>query len=156
MSIFNDPEVSFSEKEMTISEGKNRIRYLPADAEIIVSPKSKIKFPADAEISFKLPASELTQIIKASSVLKAPIVTVTGNGQEISIKVHDKTNPNSNQFTITKGETEFTFDFHIRVDLFKMLTEDYDVTISSKKMCQFAGDSKTYWVMCETDSSFSG
>ena len=156
ISIFNDPDVNLSEKEMTIIEGKNRIRYLPADSEIIVSPKSKVKFPGDAEVNFKLAASELTQIIKASSVLKSPNVSISGNGSEISIKVHDKTNPNSNQFTITKGETEHTFDFHVRVDLLKMLVEDYDVSISSKKMCQFSGDSKTYWVMCETDSSFGG
>lgn len=154
LSIFNDPDVSFTEKEMTIGEGRNRIRYLPADAEIIIKPKSKPKFPADAEVQFKLEAGELSQIIKSASVLKSPTVSFVGDGSTIVVKVHDKNNVNSNCFSIEKGDTEHTFNINVRVDLFKMLNEDYDVSLSSKKMCQFAGNGKTYWVMAEADSTF--
>lgn len=157
VSIFSDPDIKITEKEMVISEGRNSVRYLPADNSILVTPKNaKPSIAENAEVNVRLTAGELTQIIRSSSVLKVPFVTFSGNGSNLTIKVHDKANPNSNAFTLDKGETEYTFDYHIRVDLLKMLSEDYDVTIASDKKSRFTGNNKTYWVMCETDSSFSG
>ena len=157
VSIFADPDIRITEKEMVISEGRNSVRYLPADTSILVTPKnSKPSINENAEVRVTLSAGELQQIIRSSSVLKVPFVTFSGNGSTLTVKVHDKANPNSNAFTLERGETEYTFDYHIRVDLLKMLPEDYEVTIASDKKSRFVGQNKTYWVMCETDSSFSG
>lgn len=153
VSIFADPDIKFSEKEMVISEGKNSIRYLPADSSILVTPKnSKPGMDENAEVRVTLTSGELSQIIRSASVLKVPYVTFSGDGSSLVVKVHDKANPNSNAFTLDKGDTEFNFNYHIRVDLLKMIPEDYEVTIASDKKSRFVGNNKTYWVMCETDS----
>jgi hypothetical protein len=155
ISIFSDPEINITEKEMVISEGKNKIRYLSAESSILITPKNpRPPLPEDAEVNFVLTQSELGQIIRAASVLKVPFMSVIGNGSTMTIKVHDKSNVNSNAFTLDKGDTEHTFVYNIRVDLLKMLPEDYEVTIAKTNTTRFVGNNKTYWVMCETDSSF--
>lgn len=155
LSIFNDPDLTFTEKSLTISEGKNRIRYMPADAEVLIYPKKEPKFSDTPDAEFTLTSQHLTQIIKASSVLKVPFMTIQGDGNKIVILVHDKSNPNTNQFAIdVEAETDKTFSMHIKVDSLKMIPEDYQVLVSSAKVCKFIGDKKTYLVTGETDSSF--
>ena len=154
LSIFADPELEFSERSLIISEGKNRIRYMPADAEVLVFPKKEPKFTDTPDAEFTLTSQNLTQIIKAASVLKVPVVTFKGDGEKIVALVHDKTNSNSNQFIIDlNAETDRTFDMHVKVDSLKMLPEDYNVQISFQKILKFVGDKKSYLVTCETDSS---
>jgi len=157
LSLFENPEMEFSERYLTISEGKNSIRYLPSEETVLVLPKSQtLKFPADAEVTFNLPAAALQNITKSASILKVEFVTVEGDGEKMSIIVNNKANANSNRFNIDLGETDMTFKFNIKVDYFKMLPEDYEVKISSKKIAMFTGNNKRYMLSCETDSSFGG
>lgn len=154
LSIFTDPELTFTEKSLTISEGKNRIRYMPADAEVLIFPKKEPKFSDTPDAQFDLTGQHLNQIIKAASVLKVPVVTFKGDSEKIVALVHDKTNPNSNQFVIdVEADTSETFDMHVKVDSLKMLPENYKVLISFSKILKFVGDKKTYLVTCETDST---
>lgn len=154
LSIFSDPDLEFSERNLIISEGKNRIRYMPADAEVLIFPKKEPRFPEEPNAVFDLTAQNLAQITKASSVLKVPFVTFRGDGKKIVALVHDKANPNSNQFSIDVGaESTEVFDMHVKVESLKMLPEDYKVQVSFNKILKFIGDRKSYLVTCETDSS---
>lgn len=154
LSIFSDPDLEFSDRNLIISEGKNRIRYMPADAEVLIFPKKEPRFPEEPNAVFDLTAQNLAQITKASSVLKVPFVTFKGDGKKIVALVHDKANPNSNQFSIDVGaESTEVFDMHVKVESLKMLPEDYTVQVSFNKILKFIGDRKSYLVTCETDSS---
>ncbi len=155
MSIFSDPELEFNKNNVTIREGKRRIKYLPADPEVLIYPKKEPKFTDNPDAEFTLDAVQIQQIMKASSVLKSGIVTIRGDGKTISVIVHDKTNPNSNQFIIdTDKDTKHLFDMHIKVENLKLIHESYNVMVSSSKVVKFVGDKKSYTVACETDSSF--
>jgi len=155
VSIFNDPELEFNEKVLTISEGNNRIRYMPSDVEVLIVPKKEPAF-SDAVATFKITAQQLAQISKAASVLKVPFVTIRGDGSKIVVLVHDKSTPNSNQFLIdVDAETEATFDMHIKVESLKMLPDTYEVFVSEKKICKFEADRKVYFVSGEIDSEFN-
>ena len=154
LSIFTDPDLQFNEKTLVISEGKNRIRYMPADSEVLIYPKKEPRFPDEPDAEFDLTAQNLAQITKASSVLKVPFVTFKGEGNKIVALVHDKANPNSNQFSIDVGAaTTEVFDMHVKVESLKMLPEDYKVQVSFNKILKFVGDRKSYLVTCETDSA---
>ena len=154
LSIFTDPELTFNDKALVIAEGKNRIRYMPADSEVLIYPKKEPRFPDTPDAQLELTMQQLSQVIKAASVLKAPIITFKGDGSKITVLVHDKTNPNSNQFVIDVGEdTDKVFEMHVKVDSLKMLPENYSVMISFNKVIKFVGDKKNYLVTCETDSS---
>lgn len=156
LGIFEDPELEFDKKCLTISEGKNSIRYLPAEASVLVVPKKAKPFPADAEVSFDLPSNILANIVKSASVLKVPFVTIKGDGSKLSLVVHDKANANSNQFNIDIGSTDKEFAFHMKVDSLKMVPENYKVLISSKKVAKFIGTKKSYMLAMEFDSTYEG
>lgn len=153
ISIFNDPDLTFTNGTLTISEGRNKIRYMPADAEVLVYPKRQVSLPTN-DVSFNLPAAQLQQIIKAGAVLKVPFMTVKGDGSKITVIVHDKANVNSNQFVIDVDvDSTAEFQMHVKVDNLKMLVEDYFVEVSFNKILQFTGKKKSYLVTCEIDSS---
>ena len=154
LSIFTDPDLEFSERSLSISEGKNRIRYMPADADVLVYPKKEPKFTDTPDAEFNISTQNLAQITKASSVLKVPFVTFKGDGSKIVALVHDKANPNSNQFIIDVGaETDKVFDMNVKVESLKMLPDDYKVYLSFAKVLKFMGDRKSYLITCELDSS---
>lgn len=156
LSIFSEPELEFTERVLNISEGKNRIRYMPADAEVLIFPKKEPKFTDSPDAEFKLTAQQLTQIIKAASVLKVPVVTIRADGSQIILMVHDKSNPNSNQFVIDVDvATNREFELHIKIDKLNMIPEDYQVLVSNMKICKFVGQDKSYLVTGENDSTFN-
>jgi hypothetical protein len=157
LTLFENPELDFSERCLTISEGRSSIRYLPADQDVLVFPKNTTqKFPADAEVEFELTAAVLQNVIRSASVLKMPFVTVQGDGEKMELIVRDKENVNSNRFTVQIGETDKTFCFNIKVENFKMVIENYKVHISSKKVARFVGANKVYMLACEFDSTYEG
>ena len=156
MSIFDSPELEFDGNVMYISEGKNRVRYGSADAGVLIVPKSSPKFPANPDVCFELSRDNLAQITRAASILKVPFVSIVGDSNTISIVVQDKNNPNSNQFQIEVGETEFTFSVNLKVELMKMMSESYEVCLSAeKRACKLVGEDKLYLLAWETDSTFS-
>lgn len=156
LSLFNDPELEFGDNELTITEGKNCIKYLGAEIDVLISPKALPKFPSEPEVNFALKADELNKIIKAASVLKVPFMTVHGNGETMEIRVHDKTNPNSHSFRIELGETDKSFDFHFKQEVLKMLPGDYDVSICQQKTARLIGKDTIYFLTCELDSQYLG
>lgn len=154
LSIFNDPELTFNDRSLTISEGKNKIHYLPADAEVLIAPKGAPKLPVP-EVEFELSAQSLQQIIKASAALKVPFMTIHSKDGNIEILVHDKANPNSNKFQLELGTTEHEFNVHVKVESLKMLPDTYTLQVTSKKICLFKSATKSYLLACEADSTFT-
>ena len=155
LSTFQDPDLEFSERFLTISEGNNRIRYLPADPEVLIFPKKAPNFPADAEVEFELTAQNFTQITRVASALKAPFLTVRGDRRNITLVVHDKETVNSKNFTVDVGTTEHEFEFHIKIEWLKMVPDNYTVSLTSKKWGKFSAESQYYIVTCEIDSTFT-
>lgn len=155
-SIFNDPDIEFDGNVMYISEGKNKIRYGSADAGVLIAPKSSPKFPPAPDVCFELSKENLAQITRAASILKVPFVSIVGEDGVISIVVLDKTNPNSNQFMIEVGQTEYSFTVNLKVELMKMMPETYEVCMSAdKRACKLVGEDKLYLLAWETDSTFT-
>lgn len=154
LSVYNDPDVEFNDKTAVISEGKSSITYLSADPSILITPKGQPKLPS-VDVEFSITADQLGKVVKTASILKVPFVSVVGDGQTIKLKVHDKSNPNSNKFSLDVGETDASFQVNFKIDVLKMPAEDYNVQISKKMMAQFTGDKKIYVVGAETDSVFN-
>jgi hypothetical protein len=156
LSLFDDPDVTFSGKSLSLSEGNDSIRYFAADASVLtVPPEKKITFPT-AEVDFVLPAAVLTKAIRTASVLKATDVSVVGDGTDLKIVVGDLKNATANSYNVTIGSTDLTFSANLKVDNLKMIHQDYTVSISSKKISRWvatAGD-MTVFVALESSSTF--
>jgi hypothetical protein len=156
MSLFEDPELDFSDKYVTIKEGTNSIKFFAADASVLVAPSKSITFP-DSDIDFKLTEKNLQMIQRTASVLRATDVSFVGDGSKLSIVVGDKKNATGNSYVVVVGDTDKNFKVNLKVENLKMLPGEYDVSISNKKISRFKSSSGdlVYYVAVEADSVFA-
>lgn len=155
LSLFNSPELEFNDKFVTIQEGNNKIKYFAAASTVLISPQKDIQFP-ESDITFTLPATLLDTILRTAGVLKASDVSLIGNGETITLQIGDKKNDTSNTYETVVGETQSTFRANIKIENFKMMNSDYEVSISNKRVSRFktvTGD-LVYYVAVESDSTF--
>lgn len=156
MSLFEDPELTFTDKVCTITQGNMSIKYYAADASVLTAPSKAITFP-DAEINFELSAQMLTMIQRTASVLRASDVSVVGSDGKITIVVGDKKNTTGNSFQEAVGTTDKNFKVNLKVENLKMIPGDYTVSVSSKKISRFKSSTTSdlvYYVAVEADSTF--
>ena len=155
MSLFEDPELDFQDKFVSISQGSMKIKFFAADASVLTAPQKAITFP-DAEINFNISAAMLNMIQKTASVLRAADVSIVGDGSTITVVVGDKKNATGNSFSESVGSTDKSFKVNLKVENLKMLPGDYEVSISSKKISRFKSPSSdlVYYVAVEADSTF--
>jgi hypothetical protein len=155
MSLFEDPDLDFQDKYVSISQGTMKIKFFAADASVLVAPQKAITFP-DAEINFNLSAANLNMLHKTASVLRAADVSIVGDGTTVTAVVGDKKNASGNSFSEPVGATDKVFKVNLKVENLKMLPGDYVVSISSKKISRFkaASGDLVYYVAVEADSSF--
>lgn len=156
MSLFDDPELDFSDKFVTIKQGGASIKYFAAEIGNLVVPQKAIVFP-EAEIEFTLTSTMLNMIQKTSSVLRATDLQIVGDGSKMVIQVGDKKNATGNTYNAQVGSTDKEFKVNLKVENLKMLPGDYIVSISSKKISRFKATSSdlVYYVAVEADSVFS-
>jgi hypothetical protein len=154
MSLFEDPELTFNDKWVTIEQGGNSIKYFAADASVLTAPQKAITFP-EAEIEFNMSANMLSMIQRTASVLRASDVSIVGDGSSITVVVGDKKNATGNSYNSTVGSTDKKFKVNLKVENLKMIPGDYAVSVSSKKISRFKGSGDlVYYVAVEADSSF--
>lgn len=155
LSLFQDPELEFSEKFVSIKEGQNSIKYFAADPSVLVAPTKEINFP-QAEVNFSLSQEDLTMIQRTSAVLRGSDLSFVGDGSVLNVIVSDKKNATSNQSIIKIGDCAGSFHVNLKVEHLKLIPGTYDVSISSKKISRFksAKDDLQYYIAIEADSSF--
>jgi hypothetical protein len=155
-SLFSKPDLTFTATDVTIQEGKSKIRYVAADKSMLVYPNKALKMPTP-EVTFQLGNTQLAQVLKASSALSVGDLAIIGDGKKVILKVYDKKNPSSNEHTLDLGVKNVAkFDVKFRIENFKQLPDDYEVSISSKLISRFVGKNNavTYYIAPEKESVF--
>lgn len=155
MSLFNDPELDFQDKYVTIKEGRNGIKYFAANSSVLTAVPNIKTFPT-SDIDFDLSAQMLQQIQRVASILKVTDFSVIGDGSTITVQVGDKSNPTGNAFTSELGVTDKKFQVNFKVENLRMMSGDYRVAIGGKKISRFQATNAQlmYYVAIELDSSF--
>ena len=155
MSLFENPELDFSDKYVLIKEGRNSVKYFAADSNILTKIPTLKAFPAP-DIEFDLTGQMLNQIQRVASILRVADFSIIGDGEVVMVSVGDKTNPTSNTFSSEIGTTDKTFKINFKVENLKMMPGDYHVAIGGKKLSRFqaANQQLVYYVALELDSSF--
>jgi hypothetical protein len=158
VSLFTSPEIEMDDKFLIVKEGKNKIKYVYADASLLTVPSKSITMPP-SEINFTLTAGNLQKIQKASSALSVGDLAFIGDGSKIVAQVLDTKNPTSNNFELDL-DTPTTEKFRVlfKVDKLKLVSDlDYSVAISSKKISKFSATSPklSVFVAVESQSEFS-
>ena len=160
VSSLNKPELNLQDKFMNIaSEGsKSKVKYFYSDPSVIVSPTKEVNMP-EAEVTFSLSETNLEQLKKMAAIIKAPDLALVGEkGGDIVLKVCDKKNDTSNNFDIVVGEgATADYTFYFKVENMKMISGDYDVSVSSKSISHFKNTKLPieYWIALEPDSTIS-
>ena len=160
VSGLNKPELNLQDKFMTISaEGsKSKVKYFYSDPSVLVSPTKEVNMP-EADVTFSLSESNLTQLQKMAAILKTPDLALVGEkGGNIVLKVCDKKNDTSNNFDIVVGENATAdYTFYFKVENMKMISGNYDVSVSSKSISHFKNTKLPieYWIALEPDSTIS-
>ena len=160
VSSTNKPELKLEDKFMTISaEGsKSKVKYFYSDPSVIVSPTKEVNMP-EADVTFSLSQANLTQLQKMAAILKTPDLALVGEkGGDVILKVCDKKNDTSNNFDIVVGENATAdYTFYFKVENMKMISGNYDVSVSSKSISHFKNTKLPieYWIALEPDSNIS-
>lgn len=157
ISLFSEPDIMMTPTVATIKEGKNSIKYYAADKSVLLLPPDKtIKFPG-ADASFEITAEHLTAIQRTSSVLSAPDLSIIGDGKNLVLRVLDLKNSSTNNYEIELGETDLEFTANMSISNLKMINQNYNVEVSSKKISKWSATETdmTVYAALESSSVFS-
>ena len=160
LSLFNDPELDFSESGVTITDPnlEATYRYCGSSSMFQTPPEKDIAFP-DPEVEFQLTQDVFKKTINAANTLGLPEVVIEGNGTETRIVVSDTGNTTSDVFSTGVGPTDKTFRMIFKTEnLNKIMEGTYDVKLSSKRISHFkrTTDTLQYWIALEQNSTFEG
>ena len=157
LALHTRPELDFqNEGYVYIKEGRMRSKYFFADPKVIVTPPEKeITLPSE-DVNFTLSTDQLDKLLKAAGIYQLPDLAVVGKNGVVKILVRDKKNDTSNDFAITVGETDESFEFNFKVENIKILPGTYDVVVSKKLLSRFTSQNYNlkYYIALEPDSTF--
>lgn len=143
LSLFSDPEVEFGETSMTISQGKNKVRYNYAEPEVLAYPANAIK-EQEADAQFTMTEENLKSLLKAGSILGSTDLCIKGSDGKIVCSVLDPENSAANTFSVEVGETDEEFDLYLKLENMKLLSGNYEVSLSRKMITKFNNTGTSY------------
>ena len=99
----------------------------------------------DAFYQFNITKEQLNTIYRAASVISAPTLSVVANAGNVVLSVGDPNTPKSNSFTTDIGNANVEFDARLGIENLKVIADDYEVTVSQKKVFKFSNAKRTYF-----------
>ena len=153
LTVMEDTDVDFGDESLKVTKGSSIFEYYYADPNIIVSAPDK-SIEVDNFFQFDLTKEDIDMILKAAAITAAPMLSVIGDGSQVTITVGDPATPKSNSFRQVIGQTDKKFDARLAVENFKVIPGAYSVILSEKKFMfleSSKGDTK-YWLALERSS----
>lgn len=160
VSLFDDPVFTFSEKYVSISDGKTTtVKYYFSDKSLLTVPSKQIQMP-ETVLDIELSSESFSELIKAASVLQVQDLRICPDetGSNIIALVHDQSDPTTNQYSVTLGENavdaDFNFDF--KINLLRLYPGSYTVGFTETVISQFVHNDidLKYWVALESTSNY--
>jgi len=159
VSLFKDPDFEFGDKSVIIS-GNNgsSVTYYYSEPKLLTVPTKSINMP-EAVVTFDLTETLFDEIVRSSSVLQLPHLSITTDGDKIVGVVCDKNDPTCNKYIVELADktddSSFSFDF--RIENLKFLPGEYEVKIAKSVISQFSHKdiSLKYWVALESTSHYN-
>lgn len=143
MSLFTDPELTFNDQSVRMSQGSTDLTYFYSDPSVVTTPQKAVQMPS-VDCSFTLTQATFTQIQKAAAVLGVPdMVLEVGHDGIMDLRVSDRKNDTSNNFSIEVGEGGTPNQkFYFKVENLKLLNGDYNVEVSTQGISRFTNTKK--------------
>lgn len=154
LSLFNEPDLVFKDKFVTITDGDKKINYTYADeSTIIKAPDKEISLPS-VDVEFTLTHEVFKDVEKGLSVLGLPEIVIVGDGAKIFIQASDSKNPSGDVYSVMIGETDKNFRAIFKSENIKVLPGDYQVSISAAGISLFKSEVAEYFIAVESTSTF--
>ena len=156
-----DPQLTFHDKYVMLSQENGACtKYFYAEPTVVITPDKDIDMP-DVDIQFSLTNAQLVDVLKMASILQLSDVVVKGcsKSKRTYLAVTNKKNDTSNDYSIKVGEgCDTDFKMYFRTENLKMISDDYNVEVSSKGISHFTSKSSNlnYWIALEPDSTYGG
>ena len=158
ISLFQDPEMAFGDKYMTITGARgSTVKYYYSDPKLLSYPTKSIK-KVDAVVEFDLTADDFKELQRAAAVLGNPDLSFVSRDDAVLAIVRDLKDPTCNVFSLEVGQNPegADFSFNFKMENMKMLDGDYHVALSKSVIGQFTHASRplTYWVAMDASSTY--
>tara|TARA_B100000035_G_scaffold118372_1_gene100371 strand:+ start:24 stop:689 length:666 start_codon:yes stop_codon:yes gene_type:complete len=155
---FQTPVLKFNgTANLKIQDEKSTLsaRYAFADKSTLRYPSKQISMP-DKTVTFSLKNSDYESVKKLYTNLSLPDIAFKGEKGKIKLVALDKKNSNSNESSVTVGETDLEFTAYIKAENMKIIPGEYDVALSKAKIAHFINKKVKvqYWIALEADSTF--
>ena len=160
LGLVDTPRLKFSEDYVTIgdSTGRTKVKYYFSSQDTLTSPQKPVIMP-DVEVKFVLTNDTLSKLKRAASTLGHTELSISNKNGTLCLSVVDSQNTTSNTFSMDvdgKFEQDVPFNFVLNIPNLKIISGDYDVSISSKLISQFKHKEKSilYWIALEKTSTY--
>ena len=155
MSLFDSPDLEFTDKYLTLKEGNSSLKFFAASIDNMKLPPDKDVNFTDVVAEFDLSSALLTSIPRTAGVLKVDSVALVGDGTNLSVVIGDRKNATSNSYSTVIGTTTTVFNVGLAVENIKMLPGNYKVSIAKKGLkFQMENSDLVYYVAIELNSTF--
>jgi len=156
MSLINEPDLDFNDNFVKIvgSNGSSLNYTYASEATIKTPPEKELTLPS-VDVSLTISDQILKEIIRACSTLGMPEISIVGDGTNVSIQAGNSKESTGDVFNINFGSTDKTFLVIFKLEnVIKIMSDNYDIKISSKGISHWAGREIEYWVAFEKGSTF--
>lgn len=150
VSLFSDPDVSFTDKKFVISGGKSKLDYTYAAENMVVAPPpNDLGEISDATAKVNIRWEDLQSVIRAASVLQLTEIAFTSDGSgEVVMSAIDSANPTADRYDVVVSDDAGTdaFKLMVKVENLKLLPNNYTVSLSAQGIAHFKSEKAQYWV----------
>jgi hypothetical protein len=150
ISMLEEPDLMFSEKSVEIKSKSGNVNYTYADPTMVVAPITNKIDVENPVCSFTLNHTQLTNLIRAASVLQTDMIRLVSVGGKLKVGTTDSKDPTSHTFDLDiEGDIENDFTINVKTEnVVKILPSEYNVTVSDR-VIQFHNSTHTYWIVSE-------
>lgn len=154
LTLFDETELEFGKKLVTISGTSGKVQYKYADPSMIITPPTKeLKRPETKE-QFTLTEGQLRSVLKAAALLQTPEIAFRSEAGLIKLCALDSKNPGGDDYTDVIGTSEHNFEMYLKEENLKLISNTYKVSVGSKNVAIFEAENLSYWVATERNSTF--
>lgn len=159
LSLFETPEISLHDTNMTISSGQQKVHYTYADSRNLITPSEKLIEWLDngnttPDITFTLSNDVLTKVMNALKILQLPEIAITAKDGKLYVEAINFKNPSADTYSVEILDTELKFRMIFKAENIKLMPSDYLVGICSQGLATFKGADVSYWITSEATSTF--
>lgn len=158
LSLFKSPDLTFTDDYVSIvNDSGAEVKFHFSDRSVLFKMPKNFKEP-EFSFSFDIDEKQLSELIRASSVLQISDFNVKTESDGVYIKAVDSKIKNSNEYSIKVSEnTEHDFSIYLKIESLKLLQDSYTVSINKDMWTKFSSKSRrlNYWVSPETNGYFN-